>query len=72
MANSGGIISAPVSFADVNSVLGTSHTSLGLLCTDNNINKWAKYKPVVDTIINVSSQMDANKNWLSSATWWKG
>ena len=72
MANSGGIISAPVSFADVNSVLGTSHTSLGLLCTDNNINKWAKYKPVVDTIINVSSQMDANKNLLSSATWWKG
>lgn len=46
MANSGGKITSPVSFADVNSVLGTRHTSLGLLCTDNNINKWAKYKPV--------------------------
>lgn len=55
MANSGGIISAPVSFADVNSVLGTSHTSLGLLCTDNNINKWAKHKPVVSSVVGVLS-----------------
>ena len=45
MAHSGGIISAPVSFADVNAVLGTSHTDLGALCKDANINKWAKYKP---------------------------
>lgn len=72
MANSGGKITSPVSFADVNSVLGTRHTSLGLLCTDNNINKWAKYKPVVKNIIDITGQLDANKNWLSSATWWKG
>lgn len=72
MANSGGIISAPVSFADVNSVLGTAHTDLGLLCKDSHINKWAKYKPVVNTVINIMSQLDGNLNWLSSATWWKG
>ena len=71
MAHSGGICTAPVSFADVNATLGTSHTDLGLLCKDSHINKWAKYKPVVNTVIDVSSQMDANKNWLN-ATWWKG
>lgn len=40
------IIRRPVSFADVNTVLGTSHTDLGLLCKDSHINMWAKYKPV--------------------------
>lgn len=46
MANSGGKITAPVSFADVNAVLGTSHTDLALLCKDSHINMWAKYKPL--------------------------
>jgi hypothetical protein len=72
MAHSGGIITAPVSFADVNATLGTSHTDLGLLCKDSHINKWAKYKPVVNTVTNIMSQLDGNLNWLSSATWWKG
>lgn len=40
------IIRRPVSFADVNKVLGASHTDLGLLCKDSHINMWAKYKPV--------------------------
>lgn len=40
------IIRPPVSFADVNKVLGASHTDLGLLCKDSHINMWAKYKPV--------------------------
>lgn len=44
MAHSNGIITAPVSFADVNAVLGTAHTDLGLLCKDSHINMWAKYK----------------------------
>lgn len=56
MANSGGKITSPVSFADVNYVLGTRHTSLGLLCTDNNINKWAKHKPIVSNTVGVLSE----------------
>ncbi len=44
MAHSDGIITAPVSFGDVNAVLGTSHTTLSALCADPNINKFARYK----------------------------
>ena len=57
-----GIISAPVSFADVNSVLGTSHTSLGLLCTDNNINMWAARKPIFNTKVTVLTDADWKGN----------
>ena len=46
MAHSDGIITPPVSFADVNATLGTSHTNLTSLCTDSNIKQWAKYRPV--------------------------
>lgn len=46
MASSNGLITAPVSFSDVNSVLGTAHTDLASLCTDKNINPWSKIKPV--------------------------
>lgn len=41
------IVSAPVSFTDVQNALGVSHTDLAALCTASTINKWAKYKPVV-------------------------
>ena len=44
-----GIISAPVSFADVNAVLGTSHTDLATLCMENLINMWASRKPIYNT-----------------------
>lgn len=57
-----GIISAPVSFADVNSVLGTSHTSLGLLCTDNNINMWAARKPIFNTKVGILTDEDWKGN----------
>ena len=46
MANSNGVISAPVSIYDVQRVLGDSSTDLGTLCRSSKINKWAKYKPV--------------------------
>lgn len=46
MSVSNNIITAPVSFADVNAVLGTSHTDLATLCKDSHINMWAKYKPL--------------------------
>lgn len=39
-------ITAPVSLADVNYVLGAGSLDVGTLCQHKNINKWAKYKPV--------------------------
>ena len=44
-----GIISAPVSFADVNAVLGTSHTDLATLCMEDLINMWSGRKPIYNT-----------------------
>lgn len=46
MAHSNGIITAPVSFGDVNGTLGTPHTDLHSLCQDGNINRFSKNKPV--------------------------
>ena len=46
MAHSNGIITAPVSFGDVNTTLGTSHTDLHSLCQDGNINRFSKNKSV--------------------------
>ena len=51
-----GIISAPVSFADVNAVLGTRHTDLGNLCKDSHINKWARYKPFSAPILGLPTE----------------
>lgn len=39
-------ITAPISFYDVQTVLGASDTDEGKLCTHQNINMWAKNKPV--------------------------
>lgn len=58
MAHSNGIITAPVSFGDVNAVLGTSHTDLHYLCEDNNINRFAKYKPVRSGVVGVMTISD--------------
>lgn len=60
-----------VSIEDVRTVLGASSRDLGALCGDTNVNKWAKYKPVAKTLLFTTDQLDANKKWLSSATWWK-
>jgi hypothetical protein len=48
MANSGGIISAPVGINDLQSVLGTNYNDLGDIIVQewSKINKWSKYKPV--------------------------
>lgn len=46
MSHSNGKITAPVSFADVNAVLGASHTDLAAICKDSQINKFARYKPI--------------------------
>lgn len=73
MAYSNEIITAPVSFSDVNTALGTAHTDLDLLCRDSHVNKWAKFKPVINPLRdNITGQWDAaNNTWLSSATWYK-
>lgn len=46
MSLNNGIISAPVSIDDVKRVLGKSSNDLATLCKADNINKWAKYKPI--------------------------
>lgn len=39
-------IKAPVTMADVNLLLGTSHTDMSTLIKDTHVNKWGKYKPI--------------------------
>ena len=41
-----GIIQAPVSIADVKTVLGETSNDLATLCKSEKINIWAKFKPV--------------------------
>ena len=45
MSHSNLVISQPVSFVDVQSVIGNGSTDLGTLCKASQINKWAMYKP---------------------------
>lgn len=46
MSVSNGKITAPVSIDDVKSVLAESSNDLATLCKSDNINKWARYKPI--------------------------
>jgi hypothetical protein len=66
------VIVAPVSIHDVQSALGTGKQDLGELCTHQNVNRWAKYKPVEKALITTTPQLDSNNHCASSATWWKG
>ncbi len=68
MAISDGKIKAAVGFADVQSVLGTTAYDLGVLCRHENINMWAKFKPVRNSIMNIVGQIDpsasnTDKKW---------
>lgn len=67
-------ITAPVSIRDLQQCFGLSHTDLGTLIANAAINKWAKYKPVVNTAKDtVSGQWDAtNQTWSNSALWFVG
>ena len=73
MANSGGKITAPVNETDLRTVLNTQTTDAAVFF-GRPINKWAKYKPVVNTDADpYASQWDtANNRWKSTATWWIG
>lgn len=72
MANSGGLITPPVSIQDVRQVLGNSSTDLGTLCKASQINMWAKYKPVPYAKIDTTDEFDKTTNkWKSTARWWR-
>jgi len=74
MSVSNGIITAPVSISDIQNAIGVAGGGdLATLCVSNNINPWAKYKPVRRQVIDtVDGQWDRSNNcWLSSAHWWK-
>lgn len=68
------IINAPVTIANVASIIRAGGTDLADIIDNGNINKWAKYKPVRNAARDtVTGQWDAvNNRWSSSATWWKG
>lgn len=73
MAHNNGIITAPVSFGDVNATLGTSHTDLGNLCKDLHINKWAIFKALKNSLMDTTPQFNyTNHSWKSDSTWWLG
>ena len=71
MANSNGIITAPGTGTDVQTVLNSQSGDGYTLMRLNNINKWAKYKPVQLNTDNVDSQLNSDKTWRSDSTWWK-
>ena len=71
MANSNGKIIAPVNETDLRTVLNTQ-TSDAAVFFGRPIVKWAKYKPVVNTIVDpyVSQWDSANGRWKTTADWW--
>ena len=46
MSIQNGVITAPVSIADVKQALGLASNDLGTLCTSNRVNMWSKKKPI--------------------------
>lgn len=71
MSNQSGIISAPVSINDVQTVLGTSQNGdLGSLILNGNINKWSKKKPVPHSNLFASNPPDKGGDsvWYKAGT----
>ena len=70
------IITAPVSIADVQEVLGLEDTDLGTLVSNGSINMWSKYKPVSLNKMFVSDTLNADKqSWTAQSGklgWWLG
>lgn len=65
MATSGVLISAPVSFGDVNKTIGANHTDLASLCKDNNVNKWAMYKSEHYATVGIMTLANRKSNMFS-------
>lgn len=73
MSYTNGVITAPVSISDVKQALNTSENDLGRLCSHQNINIWAKYKPVRLNVLSTLDQWDfTNDTWKSDSDWWNG
>lgn len=71
MSNQSGIISAPVSINDLQTVLGTSQNGdLGSLILNGNINKWSKKKPVIHSNLFASNPSDKGGDsvWYKTGT----
>ena len=71
MAYSTNKIEAPVSIYDIQKFFGRTSPDLGTLITEVNINKWAKYKPVILNVLDTVAQQ-TNGAWKDTATWWRG
>ena len=66
-----------VAIYDIQRAVSSTRPDIGGLITYGDINKWAKYKPVINPTMDTYSQLeDDNVNnrkvWKSSATWWRG
>lgn len=55
MSVNNGIVSAPISIGEVSNLIGAGTNDIGALCTSSNINKWARYKPVVNASLDSSN-----------------
>jgi hypothetical protein len=70
-----GVITGPVSIYDVQRALGVSSNDNSTLCTHQNINIWAKYKPVANSILLPAYMSQWNnilKEWNPNANWFHG
>lgn len=70
-----GIITGPVSINDVQRALGVSSNNVATLCTHQNINIWAMYKPVDNSILlpDYMNQWNSiQKVWNPNANWFHG
>ena len=65
------IISAPGTGTDVQTVLNNQSGDGYVLMTDEDINKWAKYKPVQLNLNFTDDQLKSDKTWRDDSTWWK-
>lgn len=64
MVTNNTLITAPVSIADVKTVLGATSNDLGTLCGRNNINMWARYRPTGGGCIkNRKKENGSNENY---------
>ena len=67
MAHTTNKITAPVTLADIQAVIGNSSIYLGTLCAAGTVNKWAKYKPVKLAKVDTCDELDSNDKWLPEA-----
>lgn len=80
MGFANGIITAPVSVADVQNALGMGSSDVGTLCKSDRVNPWAKYKPIEFKLPNnvlypgiLTDAQRQSKNWgMANIPIWTG